>query len=188
MDRFYTYWDSPIGRLVLASDGKSLTGLYTGRLNEEAQPESSWLLDDDAYPFSETKHQLTLYFTKKLTHFDLPLNPIGTEFQKSVWKELLNIPYGTVISYGELARRLDNAKAVRAVGLANGRNPISIIIPCHRVIGADGSLTGYGGGLPRKKSLLMLEGYIGQLQFQPQSLDSEITTGEIRERRRRIDL
>ena len=182
MSQFYTFFNSPIGRLVLVSDGKFLTGLYTGRLNEEAQPKPEWQLDDDAYPFAEAKRQLTDYFTKKLTHFDLPLNLIGTEFQKSVWDELLKISYGTVISYGELANRLDNPKAMRAVGLANGRNPISIIVPCHRVIGADGSLTGYGGGLPRKKILLMLEGYIGQLKLEP------VTNCEIPERRQRIQL
>jgi methylated-DNA-[protein]-cysteine S-methyltransferase len=102
--------------------------------------------------------QLAAYFAGERTDFDLPLSPSGTPFQLSVWRALLSIPYGETISYRELARRIGNAKAVRAVGAANGRNPIPIIVPCHRVIGADGSLTGYGGGLPRKRLLLELEG------------------------------
>ena len=163
MKLFYTYFPSPIGRLVLTSDGQCLTGLYTGCLNEEAVPMPDWELNDNVAPFEETKYQLTLYFDKRLQNFDLPLNLIGTEFQKSVWRELLNIPYGTTISYGEMARRLGNPNAMRAVGLANGRNPVSIVVPCHRVIGADGSLTGYGGGLPRKRALLSLEGYLNEL-------------------------
>ncbi|HEY9758366.1 MAG TPA: methylated-DNA--[protein]-cysteine S-methyltransferase [Oculatellaceae cyanobacterium] len=148
---------------MLTSDGECLTGLYTGRLNEEAAPDEEWSRNDDVMPFAQAKQQLAKYFAKELEDFNLPLNLIGTDFQKSVWHQLLNIPYGTVISYGELARRLGNPKAMRAVGLANGRNPISIIVPCHRVIGADGSLTGYGGGIPRKRALLSLEGFLSQL-------------------------
>lgn len=153
----YTIFKSPIGPLVLCSDGVNLTGLYTGRLNEEAAPADEWQLDDEAAPFADAKQQLAAYFQKSLKVFDLPLKLAGTDFQRAVWNELLNIPYGEVISYGEMARRLDNPNAVRAVGLANGRNPVSIIVPCHRVIGANGSLTGYGGGLPRKQFLLGLE-------------------------------
>lgn len=159
----YTYCPSPVGQLVLTSDGECLTGLYTGRLNEEAAPAKEWVRNDEAMPFAQTKQQLVKYFDKELQDFDLPLNLIGTDFQRSVWQQLLKIPYGTVISYGEMARRLGNPKAMRAVGLANGRNPISIIVPCHRVIGADGSLTGYGGGLPRKRALLSLEGVLSEL-------------------------
>jgi len=105
----------------------------------------------------EAKRQLTAYFEGNLSDFDLPLSMQGTPFQQRVWDELTRIPYGTTISYGELARRIGNANASRAVGLANGRNPISIIVPCHRVIGANGTLTGYGGGLPRKAALLYFE-------------------------------
>jgi len=101
--------------------------------------------------------QLKSYFEERTTTFDLPLAPQGTLFQKTVWAELQNIPYGMTISYGELARRIGNAAASRAVGAANGQNPIPIVIPCHRVIGANGSLTGFGGGLPIKKALLALE-------------------------------
>jgi methylated-DNA-[protein]-cysteine S-methyltransferase len=163
MKLFYTYFPSQIGRLVLTSDGDCLTGLYTGRLNEEAVPSQDWVRSDDVKPFEQTKQQLERYFAKELFDFDIPLNMTGTDFQKTVWQELLNIPYGTTVSYGEMARRLGNPKAMRAVGLANGRNPISIIVPCHRVIGADGGLTGYGGGLPRKRVLLSLEGYLSEV-------------------------
>jgi len=116
-----------------------------------------WIDDADAIPFPETVKQLNLYFSKKLTAFDLPIKLAGTAFQEMVWRKLCDIPYGTVISYSELARRINNPKAFRAVGLANGKNSISIIVPCHRVIGASGALTGYGGGLNRKSALLQLE-------------------------------
>lgn len=106
---------------------------------------------------SEIIRQLNAYFAGKLESFDLPLAPEGTPFQQKVWKELCQIPYGETISYGELARRIGNASASRAVGLANGSNPIPIVIPCHRVIGSNGKLTGYGGGLDIKEKLLALE-------------------------------
>lgn len=144
--------DSPIGPLRLTSDGSALTGLWM-----DAGPEIEGIRDDAAAPFDETIRQLEAYFAGRRTAFDLPLAPAGTPFQQTVWRELLSIPYGTTISYGELARRLGQPSASRAVGLANGRNPISIIIPCHRVIGAGGKLTGYGGGLPRKEALLAFE-------------------------------
>jgi methylated-DNA-[protein]-cysteine S-methyltransferase len=105
----------------------------------------------------EAIRQLRAYFAGKLENFDLPLAPEGTPFQRAVWKLLCDIPYGETISYGELARRVGNPKASRAVGLANGSNPIAIVIPCHRVIGSNGKLTGYGGGLPLKEKLLALE-------------------------------
>ena len=111
----------------------------------------------------EARRQLTAYFAGRLRAFDLPLAPNGTDFQRRVWVELTKIPFGTTVSYGELARRLSNAAAVRAVGAANGRNPIPIIVPCHRVIGSNGSLTGFGGGLPRKQWLLRHEG--GQIEL-----------------------
>jgi methylated-DNA-[protein]-cysteine S-methyltransferase len=113
--------------------------------------------DDHAPPFAAVKEQLAAYFRGDLQAFDLPLAPAGTPFQRRVWQELARIPYGETISYGELARRVGNPKAARAVGLANGQNPLPIIVPCHRVIGSDGRLTGYGGGLPRKEALLALE-------------------------------
>jgi methylated-DNA-[protein]-cysteine S-methyltransferase len=112
---------------------------------------------EDKAPFAEVIRQLRAYFSGELKTFDLPLAPEGTEFQLLVWNSLRTIPYGETISYAQLAHNIGNPKAVRAVGLANGCNPIPIIIPCHRVIGSDGSLTGFGGGLPNKKKLLALE-------------------------------
>jgi methylated-DNA-[protein]-cysteine S-methyltransferase len=116
-----------------------------------------WTRCDDAAPFAAAREQLAAYFDGRLMTFDLPLALEGTEFRRRVWEELTRIPYGVTISYGELARRVGNANASRAVGLANGRNPVAIIVPCHRVIGADGRFTGYGGGLPRKAALLAFE-------------------------------
>ncbi len=119
------------------------------------KPESSWRLDDRQ--FADAIGQLEAYFAGELKRFNLRLAPEGTPFQLKVWNALLTIPYGETISYGELARRLGDMHASRAVGAANGRNPLPIVVPCHRVIGADGTLTGYGGGLPIKKALLALE-------------------------------
>jgi methylated-DNA-[protein]-cysteine S-methyltransferase len=149
----YTYVDSPIGRLLLHSDGVALTGLY---MNVAAS--ASWTEDANVGPLPQTARQLDEYFIGRRREFDLPLRLEGTGFQQRVWQVLTEIPYGATWSYGELARRIGNPNASRAVGLANGRNPISILVPCHRVIGADGSLTGYGGGLERKRWLLAHEG------------------------------
>jgi methylated-DNA-[protein]-cysteine S-methyltransferase len=153
----YTYYDSPVQPLLLTSDGAALTGLYMVEHRHGPEVGADWIEQPDALPFAETKRQLNAYFAGQLTEFDLPLAPDGTEFQQKVWQELRRIPYGTTLSYGELARRIGNPNASRAVGLANGRNPISIIVPCHRVIGASGKLIGYGGGLSRKEILLTLE-------------------------------
>lgn len=140
---------SPLGFLVLKSDGQSVTGISFSE-NEIQEPNSCEILE-------KCKEQLENYFSGKTFAFDLPLQPEGTEFQLKVWNELLKIPYGETITYMELAVRLGDAKAVRAVGTANGRNPIAIIIPCHRVIGAGNKLTGYAGGIGRKMILLELE-------------------------------
>ena len=153
----YTYLESPIGRLLLTSDGSALTGLYM-EPSRKAQSTEGWLQDVNVPPLAETVRQLTEYFAGTRREFDLPLRLQGTAFQQRVWRELTAIPYGGTLSYGELAKRIDKPSASRAVGLANGRNPISILVPCHRVIGADGSLTGYGGGLDRKRWLLCHEG------------------------------
>jgi methylated-DNA-[protein]-cysteine S-methyltransferase len=154
---YYTVIESPIEPLLLTSDGRALTGLWMGVLPQRPGVSEGWTRSDDAAPFAETSRQLALYFEGSLTEFDLPLAARGTPFQQRVWDELKIIPYGTTISYGELARRMGQPSASRAVGMANGRNPIGIIVPCHRVIGANGKLTGYGGGLPRKEALLALE-------------------------------
>jgi methylated-DNA-[protein]-cysteine S-methyltransferase len=148
----YTTMDSPIGELTLTGNGVALTGLYMERRED---PRPDWLRDDA--PFAEAQRQLEAYFAGELTTFDLPLAPRGTPFQEKVWQALRTIPYGKTASYRDVAVQVGNPTAVRAVGAANGRNPISIIVPCHRVIGADGSLTGYGGGMERKRWLLDLE-------------------------------
>jgi methylated-DNA-[protein]-cysteine S-methyltransferase len=156
----YTHviFDSPIGPLTLvAADGR-LTGLYLD--TPQHQPEAETLGapgDPTAAPFAAAADQLAGYFAGTLTEFKLPLEPAGTAFQRRVWAALQRIPYGETWSYGQVATMIGNPAAVRAVGLANGRNPIAVVIPCHRVIGADGSLTGYGGGLDRKRYLLDLE-------------------------------
>lgn len=156
----YTHFSTPIGPVLLTSDGEALTGLYMVEHKHGEQVREDWIADDEAIPFQRAKQQLDAYFVGALTEFDLPLAMSGSDFQKHVWEELRTIPFGTTISYGELAKRLGNRNASRAVGLANGRNPISIIVPCHRVIGSNGKLTGYGGGLPRKASLLAFESAI----------------------------
>jgi methylated-DNA-[protein]-cysteine S-methyltransferase len=153
----FCYFQSPIGRLLLTSDGTALTGLYM-EPSRKAQSTDGWSEDPRVAPLSAALRQLGEYFAGTRREFDLPLRMRGTEFQQRVWRELTEIPYGQTWSYGELAKRIDNPSASRAVGLANGRNPISILVPCHRVIGADGSLTGYGGGLERKRWLLAHEG------------------------------
>jgi methylated-DNA-[protein]-cysteine S-methyltransferase len=153
----FTTIDSPIGRLLLTSDGTALTGLYM-EPSRKAQSTEGWIQDLSVPPLAAAVRQLTEYFAGTRREFDLPLRPQGTAFQQRVWRELTEIPYGETWSYGELAKRIDKPSASRAVGLANGRNPISILVPCHRVIGADGSLTGYGGGLDRKRWLLAHEG------------------------------
>jgi methylated-DNA-[protein]-cysteine S-methyltransferase len=147
---------SPIGTLMLMGTRDHLTGLYMERHDPAPNVAVQSAVRDDR-PFKETKRQLEEYFAGTRTRFDLPIEPEGTEFQQRVWQALQQIPYGTTISYQELARRIGDEKAVRAVGMANSLNPISIIIPCHRVIGADGSLTGYGGGIERKRWLLQHE-------------------------------
>jgi methylated-DNA-[protein]-cysteine S-methyltransferase len=149
---------SPVGPLLMTSDGAALNGLY---MNEHRHgPDGvgeGWVNDEDAAPLPEAKRQLAAYFAGERADFDLPLAAEGTAFQKKVWAELCRIPCGETISYGELARRIGAPNASRAVGLANGRNPISIVVPCHRVIGAGGRLIGYGGGLERKGKLLAHE-------------------------------
>ena len=151
----YTSFDSPVGRLVALGDGHALHGLYMqeGRTAIAIRPE--WEGADD--PFAELREQLSEYFDGHRQTFDLALETAGSPFQRRVWRALQEIPYGETVSYAELAARVGRPAAFRAVGAANGRNPIAIVIPCHRVIGANGSLTGFGGGLPIKGRLLALE-------------------------------
>lgn len=157
MTVYYTFTESPIQQLMLTSDGEALTGLRMVEHRHAPEMTEAWKLDNKAKPFAEAKRQLEAYFKGKLTEFDLPLNMPGTDFQKTVWQELQKIPFGVTMSYGEMARHIGNPNGARAVGAANGRNPISIIVPCHRLIGSTGKLTDYGGGLARKNWLLAHE-------------------------------
>ena len=154
--RTHTVLDSPVGPLTLVATDGVLSGLYmTGQRH---RPPEETFGDRDDTPFAEAERQLDAYFAGELTTFELPLQLDGTPFQRGVWEALQDIPYGGTVSYGELADRLGKPGASRAVGLANGKNPVSIVVPCHRVIGASGGLTGYGGGLDRKRQLLAFEG------------------------------
>jgi methylated-DNA-[protein]-cysteine S-methyltransferase len=148
----WTTMTTPIGELLLAADDEGLTHLLMEPFDPPAGPR-----DDDDPVLAKARAQLDAYFAGDLTEFDLPLHPAGTEFQRRVWDALTTIPYGRTASYGQIAAAIGAPGAARAVGLANGRNPISIIVPCHRVIGSGGALTGYGGGLDRKRYLLGLE-------------------------------
>jgi methylated-DNA-[protein]-cysteine S-methyltransferase len=153
-DTLYTHLESPIGTLLLLGDGEErLSGLYTVPLCHDRRLRGT--ARSAAAPFARARDQLEQYFAGERREFELPLSmDRGSAFFQSVWRELLEIPYGATTTYGELARKLGHPTAARAVGLANGRNPISIVVPCHRVIGASGSLTGYAGGLERKRFLL----------------------------------
>jgi len=152
---YYCYLDTPIGELLIAGDDEGLAtiGFPEGSMRREPDPE--WIFNE--LELTEPCRQLREYFAGERKDFELKLNPSGTEFQVRVLDELVRIPYGTTVSYGDIARRIGRPKAVRAVGAANGRNPLPIVIPCHRVIGANGDLTGFGGGLPTKEALLRLE-------------------------------
>jgi methylated-DNA-[protein]-cysteine S-methyltransferase len=155
MTRCFTQIESSLGPLLLVADEAGLREIRFVNGRHPTQPEPSW--KEDPAPLSETIRQLQAYFAGELENFDLQLAPEGTQFQLEVWRRLCDIPYGETISYGELAGKIGNPKASRAVGLANGSNPIPIVIPCHRVIGSNGKLTGYGGGIPIKEKLLALE-------------------------------
>lgn len=152
---YYTYMESPIGPLLLAGDDSGLRRIGFPEGKNPPQPALEWRRDARCLRY--VAEQLDAYFAGSLRDFDLPLQMQGTPFQLSVWKALRDIPYGETISYGELARRIGNPKGSRAVGLANGANPIPIVVPCHRVIGSTGKLTGFGGGLRTKETLLALE-------------------------------
>jgi len=153
--KHHTVIDSPYGPLTLVADNGVLCGLYM-TAQRHRPPEESFGARDDTL-FDETEEQLEAYFAGELKEFTVELGLHGTPFQRSVWDQLRKIPYGETCSYGDLADALGNPSASRAVGLANGKNPIGIIVPCHRVVGANGSLTGYGGGLDRKRRLLDFE-------------------------------
>jgi methylated-DNA-[protein]-cysteine S-methyltransferase len=158
VNRTHILLPSPIGPLTIVAEDGSVVALYMeAQQRRPADVSLGAPGDPSAEPFAAAAQQFAAYFAGELTAFDLPIAPAGTEFQRSVWTALQTIPYGQTWSYGQLADKIGNPAAVRAVGLANGRNPVAIVIPCHRVIGSDGSLTGYGGGLDRKRFLLDLE-------------------------------
>jgi methylated-DNA-[protein]-cysteine S-methyltransferase len=152
---FYTRVPSPFGALLIAGTAAGLTHLNFQQGDHPLAPDPLWMEDDS--PLREAARQVRAYFAGELRDFSLPLAPEGTPFQRTVWRALCAIPYGRTISYGDLARRVGKPGAARAVGAANGRNPLPVVVPCHRVIGADGGLTGYGEGLPIKAGLLELE-------------------------------
>ena len=155
--KMYTTFESPLGRVLLVSDGSALTGVYFSGQKYEPTPGPDWRSEADVKIFQDATRQLQEYFAGRRRAFNLPLRLQGTEFQRKVWNALLEIPFGKTVSYGKLAGQLERKEAVRAVGAAVGRNHLSVIVPCHRVIGSDGSLTGYAGGLERKRALLDLE-------------------------------
>lgn len=154
----YTYIDSPVGSLMVAGDDDALHYLSFPSSPKAIRSQSDWHQTDA--PFLEVRHQLIAYFDDELQEFDLPLFLTGTAFQKSVWRHLSTIPFGETQTYSQLAAILERPNASRAVGAANGSNPLPIILPCHRVIGGNGSLTGFGGGLPTKEYLLCHEGVL----------------------------
>ncbi|MCP5365887.1 MAG: methylated-DNA--[protein]-cysteine S-methyltransferase [Hyphomicrobiales bacterium] len=151
----FTRVDSPVGRLLLAGDGRRLHYISFPAGSRAFGPKPHWVRDDSA--FDEARRQLAAYFAGELRRFDLSLHAAGTAFQRRVWAALPSIPYGETRTYGWLAGHLGSSAASRAVGAANGANPLPIVLPCHRVIGAGGELTGFGGGLPTKRFLLALE-------------------------------
>ena len=151
----YCTFDSPVGELLLVGDDEGLRGLYLPEHKRGPQVGPGWRRDDAA--LAAARAQLAEYFAGERTEFDLPLAPAGTPFQLEVWEELKRIPYGETRCYGDLAKELGRPGAARAVGAANGRNPISIVVPCHRVVGSTGTLTGYAGGVAVKERLLALE-------------------------------
>lgn len=154
---FYSYYPSPVGKLLMLAQNNQLTNLDFEQ--EQITPNPKWILNDDLPLFAQVKQALSRYFAGEKEDFrSIPLNPQGTNFQQSIWQALLQIGYGETSSYGALAQQINNPKAVRAVGGAVGSNPISIIIPCHRILGKNQQLTGFGGGLTVKRHLLKLEG------------------------------
>ena len=164
----YTHHDSPLGPLLLAASERGLRAVYMqGQRHVSDAPHPSWTAiggvpNAAVRVLDDTRRQLDDYFAGVRSDFDVPLDVAGSPFQQAVWTGLRAIPFGATISYGELARRIGAPKAVRAVGLANGRNPVSVVVPCHRVIGTNGAMTGYGGGLERKRFLLALEARVAQ--------------------------
>jgi methylated-DNA-[protein]-cysteine S-methyltransferase len=155
--RYYDTFDGPYGAMLLTATDRGLCGVYFDRQKHHPRRASDWQFAPDHPILGRAKRQLGEYFAGKRRDFELELDPSGSSFQKRIWNAIAGVPYGETISYGELARRAGAAGHARAAGAATGRNPIGIIVPCHRIVGANGSLTGYAGGLGRKRALLALE-------------------------------
>jgi len=155
--KYFDYYESPLGRMMLVANDDGLTGVYFIGQKHYLRPESGWRKDPVNKALRKAKKELGEYFARKRKRFDLPLAPEGSAFQHAVWQAIAGVPFGETISYAELARRAGYPKGARAAGAATGRNPIGIIVPCHRIMGSDGSLTGYAGGLEKKRALLALE-------------------------------
>lgn len=156
--KYYTFMKSPVGELLLIADDAALTHICFDGVRDAGSTIADAQESEDHSILHAARKQLEEYFAGRREAFDLPLAPSGTPFQRSVWQSLARIAFGQTQSYGDIARHIGRPKAVRAVGAANGANPLPIVLPCHRVIGGNGSLTGYGGGLDRKRHLLALEG------------------------------
>lgn len=154
---YYTWMESPLGPLLLLGNGQKLTGLYLKGQKHFPTQTDNWQASDQAIPFAQTRSQLSEYFAHQRQSFNLPTHAQGTDFQKQVWQLLAQIAFGETVTYGSLAEKIGQPGAARAIGAANGRNPLSIIVPCHRVIAANGQLTGYAGGVDRKQWLLVHE-------------------------------
>ena len=154
---YFDCMQSPLGEMVLASDGKTLTGAWFDGQRHQPPIGPAWQRRHDLPVLHRAAAELAEYFAGERTCFALPLAPVGTPFQRDVWTAIANVPYGETIAYRELAARVGRPESIRAAGAATGRNPLSIIVPCHRIVGADGALNGYAGGLARKRALLALE-------------------------------
>ncbi len=160
--RYYDTYAGPHGRMLLVATEDGISGVYFNQQKYFPEKEKAWRRDPTHAPLKQAKRELAEYFAGKRTRFEVALAPEGTPFQRAVWKAISTVRFGESISYGELARRAGHPGSARAAGAATGRNPIGIIVPCHRIMGANGSLTGYAGGLARKRALLALEGWLGK--------------------------
>jgi methylated-DNA-[protein]-cysteine S-methyltransferase len=165
MTTLYTEMESPLGTLQLTADDGALTGVHFPGQKHDRPPKPGWRRTDDEPVLAQARHELNEYFAGRRTRFDVRLDPHGTTFQRAVWQALLAVPFGSTSTYGAIAEAIRKPNAVRAVGAAVGANPIGIIVPCHRIIGRDGTLTGYAGGLDRKAKLLALETHATQFEL-----------------------
>ena len=161
--KYYDLYQSPHGQMLLVASGEGLSGVSFEGQKYHAQIDPAWRRDADQPSLRQAKHELVEYFAGQRRHFETPLAPEGTAFQRSVWKAISTVDFGRTITYGELALRAGCPASVRAAGAATGRNPLTIIVPCHRIVGSNGALTGYAGGLERKRALLALESGIPDL-------------------------